>query len=241
MRGRNPILNEKAFHAEGALAPGETMTVEGVVNKTLLLCFLVLGGAVASWSTADTLGPILGIAGGIVGFILAIVTAFARRAAFVTAPLYALAEGAFLGWLSHTIEVGVPGTVMSAVLGTFGTFFALLAIYRTGLIPVTENFRLGVFAATAGLGLLYLSTFVLGLFGITVPYVHESGLIGIGISLFAVGIASLNLVLDFDYIENGAAQGAPKENEWYASFGLLVTLVWLYVEMLKLVAKLNRR
>jgi uncharacterized YccA/Bax inhibitor family protein len=143
--------------------------------------------------------------------------------------------------VSHVTEVGAPGAVMTAVLGTFGTFLSLLVIYRLRLIAVTENFRLGVAAATMGLGLLYLLTFVLGLFGVQVPYLHESGLIGIGISLFAIVVASLNLVLDFDFIERGAEQGAPKDTEWYASFGLVVTLVWLYIEMLRLASKLSRR
>ncbi len=239
MRSRNPILNDSTFaRVERGALP---MTVEGVANKTLVVLFLVLGGAMATWSTADTIGPALGMAGAIAGLVLGLVTSFARRFAFVTAPLYALAEGAFLGWISHRTEVGAPGAVMTAVLGTFGTTFALLAIYRLRLITVTENFRLGVAAATGGLALLYVLTFVLGLFGVRVPYVHESGLIGIGITLFAIGVAAMNLVLDFDFIEHGAARGATKESEWVASFGLLVTLVWLYVEMLRLVGKLNRR
>jgi len=239
MRGRNPVLNENTFNVSRTGA--ESMTIDGVVNKCVLLLFLVLGGAVATWSTADTVGPLLGIAGGVAGFVLSLITIFARRFAFVTAPLYALAEGAFLGFVSNVTEVGAPGAVMTAVLGTFGTFFSLLVIYRLRLIAVTENFRLGVAAATMGLALLYLLTFVLGLFGVRVPYLHESGLIGIGISLFAIVVASLNLVLDFDFIERGAEQGAPKETEWYASFGLVVTLVWLYIEMLRLASKLSRR
>jgi uncharacterized YccA/Bax inhibitor family protein len=239
MRGRNPVLNENTFNV--ARTGSGAMTIDGVVNKTLLLLTLVLGGAVVTWSTADSIGPLLGIAGGIAGFVLSLITIFARRFAFVTAPLYAIAEGAFLGFVSHVTEVGAPGAVMTAVLGTFGTFFALLVVYKTRLIAVTENFRLGVAAATMGLGLLYLLTFVLGLFGVRVPYLHEAGLVGIGFSIFAIIVASLNLVLDFDFIERGAEQGAPKETEWYASFGLVVTLVWLYIEMLRLASKLSRR
>jgi uncharacterized YccA/Bax inhibitor family protein len=239
MRSRNPVLNERLFAQERASA--EVMTLEGVVNKTLVLLFLVLGGAVASWTTSDTIGPLLGVAGGIAGFVLSLVTIFAKRAAPITAPLYALAEGAFLGYLSHRIEVGAQGAVMTAVLGTFTTFFSLLALYRFRIVRATENFKLGVMSATMGLGLLYLATFVLGLFGVQVPYVHGSGWIGIGMSLFAIGLAALNLVLDFDFIEQGAEQRAPKHMEWVASFGLLVTLVWLYVEMLRLLSKLNRR
>jgi uncharacterized YccA/Bax inhibitor family protein len=181
------------------------------------------------------------MAGAIAGLVLGLVTSFARRFAFVTAPLYALAEGAFLGWISHRTEVGAPGAVKTAVLGTFGTTFARLAIYRLRIITVTENFRLGVAAATGGLALLYLLTFVLGLFGVRVPYVHESGLIGIGITLFAIGVAAMNLVLDFDYIEQAAERGAPKYLEWYGAFALMVTLVWLYMEILRLLSKLRSR
>ena len=134
-----------------------------------------------------------------------------------------------------------PGIVIQAVLGTFGTLFALLMAYRSGMIRATENFKLGVAAATGGIFLVYMLSMVLGFFGINIPFIHDSGPIGIGVSLFVVVVASLNLVLDFDFIENGESMGAPKYMEWYAAFGLLVTLIWLYIELLRLLAKLRDR
>jgi uncharacterized YccA/Bax inhibitor family protein len=138
-------------------------------------------------------------------------------------------------------EFQYPGIVVQAVTLTFGTLFALLMAYRSGVIRATENFKLGVAAATGGIFLIYLATFVLGLFGIRIPQIHESGIIGIGFSLFVVVVAALNLVLDFDFVENGARLGAPKYMEWYGAFGLIVTLVWLYIEILDLLAKLRSR
>ena len=134
-----------------------------------------------------------------------------------------------------------PGIVFQATILTFGTLFALLIAYRSGMIRATENFKLGVAAATGGIFLIYMATWILGMFSVSIPFIHDSGLIGIGFSLFVVVIAALNLVLDFDFIENGAKAGAPKYMEWYAAFGLLVTLIWLYIEMLRLLSKLNRR
>jgi uncharacterized YccA/Bax inhibitor family protein len=159
----------------------------------------------------------------------------------VTAPLYAAAEGLFLGAISALYEQRFHGIVLQAVLLTSGTLLALLAVYSMRLVRVTQNFRLGLLAATGGVALVYLLTIVLGLFGIHIPYIHDSGAIGIGFSIVVVVIAALNLVLDFDFIENGCARGAPKYMEWYAGFGLLVTLVWLYLEMLRLLSKLSRR
>ena len=159
----------------------------------------------------------------------------------VTAPIYAILEGLFLGGISAVFESRFPGIVIQAVALTFGVLFCLLAAYTTRLIKVTQNFRLGVVAATGGIVIIYAISFIGGLFGLNVPYIHESGIIGIGFSLFVVVIAALNLVLDFDFIESGVEQGAPKYMEWYAAFGLLVTLVWLYLEILRLLAKLRGR
>ena len=171
--------------------------------------------------------------GAIGGFILAMVTIFKKTWAPVTAPLYALVEGFFLGSISAMYELRFDGIVFQAVMLTFGTLFALLMAYRSGLIKATENFKLGVIAATGGIALVYLATIVLGFFGINIPLIHESGIVGIGFSLFVIVIAALNLVLDFDFIENGVEQGAPKYMEWYGAFGLMVTLVWLYIEFLR--------
>jgi uncharacterized YccA/Bax inhibitor family protein len=169
------------------------------------------------------------------------VTVFKKSRAGVTAPIYALLEGLLLGGLSAIFEAQYPGIVIQAVGLTFGTLFCLLVAYTSRMIKVTQNFRLGVFAATGGIALFYLASMVLGFFGIHIPYIHEGGLIGIGFSLFIVVIAALNLVLDFDFIEQAAAQGAPRYMEWYGAFGLIVTLVWLYIEILRLLSKLRSR
>ena len=173
--------------------------------------------------------------------MLALVTIFVKKASPYTAPLYALCEGLVLGGISAFYEVKFPGIVVQAVGLTFGTLFCLLAAYKSGLIRATENFKLGVVAATGGIALVYLASIVLGFFDIRIPMIHESGIVGIGFSLFVVVIAALNLVLDFDFIETGVEQGAPKYMEWYGAFGLMVTLVWLYVEFLRLLAKLQSR
>jgi len=173
--------------------------------------------------------------------VLALVTTFKKTWSPVTAPLYALVEGFFLGAISAMFNARFEGIVFQAVLLTFCTLFALLFAYRSGLIKATENFKLGVVAATGGIALVYLATIVLGFFGIKIPMIHDSGIVGIGFSLFVVVIAALNLVLDFDFIENGVEQGAPKYMEWYGAFGLMVTLVWLYIEFLRLLSKLQSR
>ncbi len=183
----------------------------------------------------------LATVGGIAGFLIALVTVFKPAWAQVTGFLYAIAEGLLLGAVSAGFEARYPGIAISAAGCTIGTLTGLLLAYQSGFIRATENFKLGVFAATAGIALLYLVSFGLGLFGIRIPYLHEGGWIGIGFSAFVVVVAALNLVLDFDFIENGAARGAPKYMEWYAAFGLLVTLVWLYLEILRLLAKIMGR
>ena len=175
------------------------------------------------------------------GFVLALITVFKKTAAPITAPLYALVEGVFLGVLSAMFEILYPGIVFQAVTLTFGTLLALLLAYKTGFIKATENFKLGVIAATGGIAIIYLATFVLGFFGINIPFIHGSGTFGIAFSVFVVIIAALNLVLDFDFIESGAERGAPSYMEWYAAFGLLVTLIWLYIEILRLLSKLRSR
>jgi uncharacterized YccA/Bax inhibitor family protein len=181
------------------------------------------------------------IGGALVGFGLAMVTVFKKAWSPVTGPLYALAEGLLLGGLSAVFERQFPGIVIQAVSLTFGVAFALLLAYTTRLIKPTENFKMGVAAATGGVALVYLTSMVLGLFGVSMPFLHDASPLGIGISIVIVIIAALNLVLDFDFIEQGAEQGAPKYMEWYAAFGLVVTLVWLYLEILRLLSKLQSR
>jgi len=252
MRSGNPVLKESTFLDLGSGAvvsrSGEAMTLNGTVNKTGFLLLLTVLTAAFAWNQA--LGPdgtpAPGFAayvwgGAIGGLVLAIVTAFKKEWSPVTAPLYALVEGFFLGAISALYNHLYEGIVMQAVMLTFGTLFALLFAYRSGLIKATENFKLGVVAATGGIMLVYLATIALRMFGKDIPMIHESGIIGIGFSLFVIVIAALNLVLDFDFIETGVEQGAPKYMEWYGAFGLMVTLVWLYIEFLRLLAKLQSR
>lgn len=243
MRTANPLLNDSTFAP--AAVPGEQqMTLQGTVNKTGLLLFMTFFTAVYTWNMAmtDPGSAMTWIIGGAVsGFILAIITSFKPTWSPITGSMYALAQGLFLGGISAMYEKQFQGIALQAILLTGGTCLALLAAYSMRLIRATENFKLGIFAATGGIAMVYVLTIVLGLFGIQIPYIHESGLIGIGFSVVVVIIAALNLVLDFDFIENGCTHGAPKHMEWYAAFGLLVTLVWLYIEILRLLSKLARR
>jgi uncharacterized YccA/Bax inhibitor family protein len=191
-------------------------------------------------------GMVLGFLalGSLTGFIVATVTIFVPRWSPVSAPIYAACEGVFLGAFSAMFEFMYPGIVMQAVVATFGTLATLLVSYRLRLIRATENFKLGVVAATGGIFLLYLTSFILSLFGwgtLGTTIFSSTGLIGIGVSVVVVVIAALNLVLDFDFIESGCQHGAPKYMEWYAGFGLLVTLIWLYIEIVRLLAKLQSR
>ena len=252
IRSGNPALKASTFLDSGTGAvvtrDGGAMTLNGTVNKTGLLLLLAVMTAAYAWSqTLDVSGNLSATApyylwgGGIGGLVLALVTVFKKEWSPVTAPLYALVEGLFLGSISAIYNARFEGIVFQAVLLTFAIMFALLMAYRSGLIKATENFKLGVVAATGGIFLVYLATIVLGFFGIKIPMIHDSGLVGIGFSLFVVVIASLNLVLDFDFIESGVEQGAPKYMEWYGAFGLMVTLVWLYLEILRLLSKLQSR
>ncbi|MFN8459004.1 MAG: Bax inhibitor-1/YccA family protein [Anaerolineae bacterium] len=248
MRTSNPALNAKTF--TNLTLTSETMSIQGTAVKTMVLLLLALVSATWVWSryygalepsqAAAAVAPWM-LGGGIGGLVMALVTIFKKSWAGVTAPLYALLEGLLLGGLSATFEARYPGIVIQAVGLTFGTCFCLLLAYSSRLIRASENFKLGVAAATGGIFLVYLVSFVLGFFGVRIPFIHESGLIGIGFSLLVVVIAALNLVLDFDFIETGAAHGAPKYMEWYGAFGLMVTLVWLYIEILRLLSKLRSR
>ena len=225
------------------------MTLMGTGHKTGALLLLLLISASMTWSMvlspgADGLvvsGPVglLTIGGAIGGLIFAMATIFKPRWAPVTAPIYAVLQGLFIGGISAFMERVYPGIVPQAAGLTFGILFALLAAYKSGLIRATENFKLGVVAATGGIFVIYIASFILGFFGISIPFLHDSGPIGIGISVFICIVAALNLVLDFDFIENGAEHGAPKYMEWVGAFGLMVTLVWLYIEILHLLAKLR--
>jgi len=243
LRTSNPALNDSAFQTERAIA-GDAMTLQGTVNKTGLLLICVIATAAWSWNrflqSPEALLPLMGV-GAIGGFIFALVTIFKKTWSPITAPIYSLLEGLVLGAISVALEMRFHGIAIQAVSVTFGTLIVLLLAYRSGLIPVTEKFRLGVVAATGGIALFYLAEIILGFFHVRFTAINSGGAIGIGFSVFVVIIAALNLVLDFDFIENGVRAGAPKYMEWYAAFGLMVTLVWLYIEILNLLSKLRSR
>ena len=240
MRTANPALNADTFRGLRVSDTGGIMTIQGTVNKVAILLFLVVFGASWIWGRVGDFGGLI-LLGAIGGFITALITIFKKEWSAITSPIYALLEGLVLGGISYLMEMRFPGIVIQAVSLTFGTLFCLLVAYKSRLIKVTQNFRLGVVAATGGICLIYFVSFILGFFGINIPYIHEGGMIGIGFSLFVVIIAALNLVLDFDFIERGAKAGVPKYMEWYGAFGLIVTLIWLYIEILRLLAKSRRR
>src|SRR5690349_2758702 len=249
MRSGNPALNNNTFLdiGSGELVtrnPGEVMTLNGTVNKTGFMLLLLVATAAYTWSlyTPENPGAVMPwlLVGGIGGLIVALVTVFKKTWAPVTAPLYAALEGLFVGAISAMFEARFPGIVMQAVMLTMGVLAALLMAYKSGLIKATENFKLGVVAATGGIALLYLVNIGMRLFGFDgMGFIHEASTFGILFSVFVVIIAALNLVMDFDFIESGVDAGAPKYMEWYAGFGLVVTLVWLYLEILRLLAKLQ--
>jgi uncharacterized YccA/Bax inhibitor family protein len=244
LRSGNPALTADTFRGTRAAVGEDVMTIGGTVNKTALGLLLLFVAATYTWnlgSSGDVSVGMYTMLGVIGGLVAALVTVFKKTWAPITAPIYAALEGLALGGISVAFEAAYPGIVSQAVFLTFGTLGALLLAYRSGLIRATENFKLGVFAATGGIVFVYLTGFVLSFFGAGIPFIHGSGTFGILFSLFVVTIAALNLVLDFDFIEEGAERGAPKYMEWYAAFGLMVTLVWLYLEILRLLAKLQER
>ncbi len=258
MRSSNPVLNERVFGgvasapAYGAptydaptfgapVAARNVMTVEGTVYKTALLLLLVIAAAAVSWRAADN-GVILlpGVGVAFVALLgLAIATALRPMWAVWTGPLYAVASGVLLGAISAIYNQAYEGIVGQAVLATMATAGGMLIAYATGFIRATPRLRRIVVSATLGIVLLYVVTIVMRMFGVDVPLLHDSGPLGIGLSLLIVGVAAFNLILDFDFIERGAQAGADKRLEWYGAFGLMVTLVWLYLEMLRLLGKLR--
>jgi|TARA_B110000971_G_scaffold207006_1_gene230798 uncharacterized YccA/Bax inhibitor family protein len=238
LRSGNPVLSKSTF--AGAERITEKMTIEGTVNKTAISLFLLIG---TGYLTFEVMNPILLITCGVGGFIVAIITIFKKEWAPVTVPIYAILEGGLLGGISYMYNTMYDGIVTNAIYLTIGILLSLLMTYRSGLIKPSENFKLGIAAATGGIAIVYLINFVMGFFGsgMGVMSTNNSSMISIGFSLVVIVIAALNLVLDFDFIEEGAEKGAPKYMEWYGAFGLLVTLIWLYLEILRLLAKLNSR
>ena len=240
----NPTLNENTFRGEAAIAGDVVpMTLQGTVNKTGILLLCAVATAAWTWgmvhsATPQAVMPWM-IGGLIAGLILAIVTVFKKAWSPVTAPLYALAEGLALGGISAMLEIQYPGIAIQAIALTFAVTFVMLIAYTSGLIRATPKFTVGVIAATGGIFLVYMVDMVLGMFGHHVPYLNSSGPIGIGVSVVIVIIAALNLILDFDFVETGVHAGAPKYMEWYGAFGIMVTLVWMYLEILRLLSKIR--
>ena len=253
-RSGNPAMSDATFREEAPADFSEVsvdvdnqfMTLEGTVNKTGILLLLVLVSASLPWNLFFSTGnpgaaaPFM-IVGGIVGFVMALITIFKKHWSGITAPIYALGQGLAMGGISAIAEAQYPGIVIQAIGLTFGTLASLLFCYKTGIVKPTENFRLMVVSATMGIGVLYLVSFVMSFFGSGIGFIHSNGLFGIGFSLFVVAIAALNLVLDFDFIEQGAEYNAPKYMEWFGAFSLMVTLIWLYLEILRLLMKLRSR
>lgn len=247
MRSSNPALIANPFSGFGVVSESNTMTIRGTVNKTLILLALVLIPAAWVWLKFVQAGQNpaavqtwmwVGLIGGL---IASLATIFKKDWAPITAPLYAVLEGLFLGAISSVFEASYPGIVMQAVSLSIATLLVMLVAYQSGWIRATERFKWGVVAATGGIALVYLVSIVLGLFHINVPFITGSGTFSIIFSLFVVGIAALNFILDFDFIEQGARASVPKYMEWYGAFALMVTLIWLYLEILRLLAKINDR
>ena len=270
MRSSNPALNEKVFQRAGTgvaeteagwaaaeqayqapayrgpVAGDDTMTLNGVAWSSAALIVLVIAAGVFGWNSAEASATRVEIPGWLPfvlfgGLGVAVLTIFKPNLARFTAPIYALLQGALLGAISKLYNDQYDGIVVQAVGLTVGVFLVMLFLYATRVIRVTDRLRMGIVAATGGILLVYVASMVLRLFGAEMPFLHDSGPMGIGISLVIVGVAAFNLLLDFDFVERGVEAGAPSRMEWYAAFGLLVTLVWLYLELLRLLAKLQSR
>ena len=233
-RSGNPAFSQ-GFGINESIS-GEVMTLDGTVNKTSILLALCVGGAYFGWNSPGLVMPAI-----LIGFVIALFTIFRPKNSPYTAPAYAAIEGVALGGITMIFEAQYPGIGIQAIGLTFGILASLLFCYKSGIIKPTENFRLMIFAGTMGIFILYLVSFIMSFFGNSIGFIHSNGLFGIGFSLFVVAIASLNLVLDFDFIEEGAEKGMPKYLEWYGAFSLMVTLIWLYLEILRLLAKIRSR
>lgn len=246
MRSSNPAMSERIFEKVGGMTAGSSaMTINGTINKVGLMLLLLVAAASYTWrmvtgADAGNAG-ILAMVGGIGGFVLALVTVFRPQSSAITAPIYAILEGLFLGAISAIINMQYPGVAFQAVLLTIGTLFTMLFLYRSGRIRATPRFQRGVLMATGAVFFAYLISWLFSLFGMGVGFMHSAGPLGIVINLVVIVIAALNLILDFDFIEKGAQMSAPKYMEWYGAFGLMVTLIWLYIEFLRLLARFSGR
>lgn len=234
---------------DGPISPWRpgVMTVGGTASATGVLLVLLLASAAIGWWRSPAYGngevglPMMAIAGVIVGFIAVLVASFKPQFAKVLGPVYAIAQGFFVGAISKAYDAAYDGIVVQAIGATLGVFAVMLVLYRTQIIKVTDKFRRVVIGATIGLMLFYMVSWVVHLFGGSVSFITSASALGIGISVFAAVLAAMNLALDFDFIDRGSKEGLPKGMEWFAALGLLVTLVWLYLEFLRLLSKLNQR
>ena len=241
MRSGNPALNRNTFSNTGTVSGDQAMTIDGTVNKTSLCLLLLMTSAIYTWNNPE-LSAVLFFPIIIGTFVLLLITLFNKKMAPFTVPMYCLLEGGLLGGISALADAMYPGIANQAICLTFGILAALLMLYKSKMIAVTDNFRLGIFSATFGIFIVYMLNIVLSLFGFSfMGPLFGNSTTGILFSLFVVGIAAFNLVLDFDFIEQGAEQGAPKYMEWYGAFGLMITLIWLYIEILNLLMKLRSR
>jgi uncharacterized YccA/Bax inhibitor family protein len=239
-------MSGKIFERAGITAEGSSvMTVNGTINKIGLMLLLLIAAATYTWNMVAGADPgrasTLAMVGAIGGFILAMITIFRPQSSAITAPIYAILEGLFLGAVSAIINARYPGIAFQAVLLTIGTLFTMLFLYRSGRIRATPRFRRGVLMATGAVFFAYLISWIMSLFGMPMGFMHSAGPLGILINLAIIVIAALNLIMDFDFIEKGSQMGAPKYMEWYGAFGLMVTLIWLYIEFLRLLSRFAGR
>jgi uncharacterized YccA/Bax inhibitor family protein len=246
MRSSNPAMTGRIFEKAGTASAGNTaMTINGTINKVGIMLLLLIAAAAYTWNMVMGADPgragTLAIVGAIGGFILALITIFRPQSSAISAPVYAILEGLFLGAISAIINAQYPGVAFQAVLLTIGTLFTMLFLYRSGRIRATAKFRRGVMMATGAVFFAYLISWILSMIGLPVGFMHSSGPLGILINLVIIVIAALNLIMDFDFIEKGSQMGAPKYMEWYGAFGLMVTLIWLYIEFLRLLSRFSGR
>ena len=248
MNSNNPFFKNKTFtntsaavevHETTVIDRNETMTVSGTINKSFLMLILLIASAAVTWSMSNPI--VFAIGGAIVGFILVLIAAFKPQYSGFLAPGYAIFEGLFIGGISSIFEDMYPGIVIQAVSCTFLTFMVCFGLYKYEFVKVTERFKSVVLAATLAIATYYLFSWLLSMFTSFQPVHHGNSMFSIGISVFVIVIAALNLFLDFDQIEKGVQQKMPKYMEWYGAMGLMITLVWLYIEFLRLLSKLNRK
>ena len=246
MRSTNPAMSGRIFEKVGLVSEGSSsMTITGTINKIGIMLLLVIAAAAYTWNMVMGADPgragTLAMVGAIGGFVLALITIFRPQSSAITAPIYAILEGLFLGAISAIINARYPGVAFQAVLLTIGTLFTMLFLYRSGRIRATPRFRRGVMMATGAVFFAYMISWIMSLFGMPMGFMHSAGPLGILINLVIIVRAALNLIMDFDFIEKGSQMGAPKYMEWYGAFGLMVTLIWLYIEFLRLLSRFAGR